>query len=205
MKVIGVISFLGTVLDYVCHPGAIINSAPFHFHKWNNHTSLDGYLQGYPVLILPHSNDHCLVVLYIYFSSLNTSNSSCTKMEPSHCFLWTRRISHNASSLWLDFSHSGPSGPLDLGSPSDFPETALPPVPLLSGRKPEKTGVRTYHVQRPAALMDAVCVQHHSCPPENPEICRWHNHMVRRLSQREHKILLYGPRSWGKNDVVFTL
>lgn len=33
MKVIGVISFLGTVLDYVCHPGAIINSAPFHFHK----------------------------------------------------------------------------------------------------------------------------------------------------------------------------
>lgn len=36
MKVIGVTmcpSLLGTVLVYACCPGAIISSAPFHFHK----------------------------------------------------------------------------------------------------------------------------------------------------------------------------
>lgn len=63
------------------------------------------------------------------------------------------------------------------------PEPAPPAVPPLSGRKPSGAGAHTYHVQRPAALMDEVGVEHHGGPPENPQICRGHNSTVRRLGQ----------------------
>lgn len=34
------------------------------------------------------------------------------------------------------------------------------------------------HIQRPAALLDAVCVEHHSSPPENPQIYLETTHVI---------------------------
>lgn len=57
------------------------------------------------------------------------------------------------------------------GALCDYPEPAPPAVLLLSGRRPRHAGTHTYHIERPAALLDAVCVEHHSGPSENSQIC----------------------------------
>lgn len=193
MKVVGMMiwpSWLGTIqLSSLILPS---------IHKWSHHTSLDdaviGTLLSWPSL---PSNHHCLTVLYIFLyilaifmwkehhSILSFKSEKKRKQDASSLTNWTSgTLGHLARLVW--------------GALSDCPTA------VLSGRGPRDPRTCTYHIQRPAALLDAVGVEHHSGPPEHFPICWRHNRMVRRLSHWQCRTLHCGPSFCGQDEDVLT-
>lgn len=111
----------------------------------------------------------CIFIYFLY----RLANIFLSKQDHGSLpfFFFFKRIAMWFFPHWLDHSHLRPSGSLAFGGLSHCPKPGPPPAPPLSGSRPKNTGACTYHIQRSAALLDTVHVEHHNSPPEDPQIC----------------------------------